>query len=237
MGTCNCSFFYTNVHAGDATGGAIANAGSFQAVNLSLEGNTALGGLSSSTNGNSYGNSIANTGGVFQIVNSILSDGSSNNCFGTITDLGHNISSDATPTWTSGTSLSNTNPLLLPLANNGGPTLTMALGVGSPALNNGDCVLAPPTDQRGYPRPSGPGCDIGAWEGAGGPVTLRILRESVSTNVITWATDIGTTYRVEGATALNAWSVLASNLPGTGGTAQFRATNAGIRFIRVGAEP
>ena len=53
-----------------------------------------------------------------------------------------------------------------PLANNGGPTQTEALAVGSPALDaiptsNTSCTG---TDQRGDARPEGSGCDIGALE-------------------------------------------------------------------------
>ena len=55
-------------------------------------------------------------------------------------------------------------PKLGPLADNGGPTLTMALLPGSSAINAGDPAAAPPTDQRGVPRPQGPGVDIGAFE-------------------------------------------------------------------------
>lgn len=56
------------------------------------------------------------------------------------------------------------NPLLGPLANNGGETDTMALPTGSPAINAGDPTLCPATDQRGLPRPQLGGCDIGAFE-------------------------------------------------------------------------
>jgi hypothetical protein len=56
-------------------------------------------------------------------------------------------------------------PKLGPLQNNLGPTHTMALGAGSAAINQippgSDC---PTTDQRGSKRPSGPECDIGAYE-------------------------------------------------------------------------
>jgi hypothetical protein len=55
-------------------------------------------------------------------------------------------------------------PLLGPLEDNGGPTPTMALGAGSPAIDAGDDSLCPATDQRGTPRPQGPHCDIGAFE-------------------------------------------------------------------------
>jgi hypothetical protein len=53
-------------------------------------------------------------------------------------------------------------PLLGPLADNGGPTQTMALLPGSPALAAGDPNGAPPTDQRGVER--GAQIDIGAYQ-------------------------------------------------------------------------
>ena len=55
-------------------------------------------------------------------------------------------------------------PLLGPLADNGGPTLTMLPGAGSPALNAGGDVACPGLDQRGQTRPQGSACDIGAVE-------------------------------------------------------------------------
>ncbi|HWH93897.1 MAG TPA: choice-of-anchor Q domain-containing protein [Baekduia sp.] len=56
-------------------------------------------------------------------------------------------------------------PRLRPLADNGGPTPTQALGLASPARDvvaAAACGLA--VDQRGLPRPSGPACDAGAFE-------------------------------------------------------------------------
>jgi hypothetical protein len=70
-------------------------------------------------------------------------------------------------------------PLLGPLADNGGPTQTMALGAGSPAIDAGSAFgLA--TDQRGQPRPfvfaalahPGDGSDIGAFELQGPTITI-----------------------------------------------------------------
>jgi hypothetical protein len=56
--------------------------------------------------------------------------------------------------------------ILLPLADNGGPTRTHALAIGSPALDaSPDDATCPTIDQRGNPRPRGPACDIGAFEG------------------------------------------------------------------------
>ena len=67
--------------------------------------------------------------------------------------------------------LSSADPLLGPLQNNGGPTLTMALGDGSPALDSGNPAGAPQFDQRGMARIVGNGIDIGAFESIGGPPT------------------------------------------------------------------
>src|SRR5262249_21649806 len=60
------------------------------------------------------------------------------------------------------------NPMLDPagLKNNGGPTQTIALAAGSPAIDNGTNPAALNNDQRGTPfvRVSGPAPDIGAFE-------------------------------------------------------------------------
>jgi hypothetical protein len=57
-------------------------------------------------------------------------------------------------------------PLLLPLASNGGPTPTHALAKGSPALDAGNNAAALESDQRGayYLRSVGAATDIGAYE-------------------------------------------------------------------------
>ncbi len=111
------------------------------------------------------GSSVAGTAGICtsggMLLNTILA---ANSCAGSITDLGHNISSDSTCAFTNAGSLNNTGPQLGPLADNGGPTLTMALLPGSPAIDAGSSVGAPATDQRGVARPQGAGVDIGAFE-------------------------------------------------------------------------
>ena len=68
-----------------------------------------------------------------------------------------------------GTSNAPIDPLILPLADNGGPTMTVALQAGSPAMDAGDdAILGSPfnlvTDQRGEPRENGAHVDIGAYE-------------------------------------------------------------------------
>ncbi len=93
----------------------------------------------------------------------------------TFTSLGHNLDSDGTSGLSNGvngdlvgTSGSPIDPLLGPLQDNGGPTYTMALLIGSPALNTGYCGDAQgvplKVDQRGFPRSDSTGCDIGAYE-------------------------------------------------------------------------
>jgi len=62
-------------------------------------------------------------------------------------------------------------PLLGPLADNGGFTHTQALLVGSPAIDTGDDAECPAADERGVVRPQGPQCDIGAYEVEAGGVT------------------------------------------------------------------
>jgi hypothetical protein len=53
-------------------------------------------------------------------------------------------------------------PQLVALADNGGPTQTMAISASSPARDAGANCTA--TDQRGIARPQGNGCDLGAFE-------------------------------------------------------------------------
>ena len=76
---------------------------------------------------------------------------------------GHNLASDSSCPFRLPSDLPRTNPLLGPLANNGGPTNTLALLPGSPAINAGGSAGCPATDQRGVPRPPGH-CDIGAFQ-------------------------------------------------------------------------
>lgn len=86
------------------------------------------------------------------------------------TNQGYNLDSDNTCGLVQATDKPAQNPLLSPLQDNGGPTLTHGLLAGSPAIDaipNGTngCGTTITTDQRGAARPSGSNCDIGAFEG------------------------------------------------------------------------
>jgi CSLREA domain-containing protein len=117
-----------------------------------------------------------------QIGNSILSDGGTSECGGpdaltTNASFGFNIDRGTSCALTGNGNLQNTNPNLLGLANNGGPTRTHALPAGSPALDRipaASCTQIDTTpltiDQRGTPRGFDedgdgiPECDVGAYE-------------------------------------------------------------------------
>jgi CSLREA domain-containing protein len=140
--------------------------------------NSTFSGNSASARQNSGG--IANTGGANTSVgtvtlkNTIVANSSpqGNNCFGErITDGGYNLEDGTSCRFSAANhSLPSTEPKLQSsLANNGGPTKTIRLLKGSPAINaipkttNG-CGTQITTDQRGVKRPQGKGCDIGAFE-------------------------------------------------------------------------
>ncbi len=75
---------------------------------------------------------------------------------------GYNLDNDGTCGLNGVGDQTGVNPKLGPLANNGGPTQTMALKAGSPAIDAVQFCPPPKTDQRGVKR-QGP-CDVGAYE-------------------------------------------------------------------------
>ncbi|MFN8445322.1 MAG: choice-of-anchor Q domain-containing protein [Caldilineaceae bacterium] len=88
----------------------------------------------------------------------------------TLTSQGNNLISDSSLTPSQASDLLNTNPLLAPLAINGGTTQTRALLPGSPAINAGTSTGAPTSDQRGVARVGV--TDIGAFESRGFTMAL-----------------------------------------------------------------
>ena len=82
-------------------------------------------------------------------------------------NAGYNLATDSSCGLSKKTDLTGVNPMLGPLASNGGPTMTQALPRSSPAVNAGGRPAGsscPVADQRGESRPWGPACDIGAFE-------------------------------------------------------------------------
>lgn len=139
----------------DITGGGIFNSGATSNIdNSTITGNSATG----------DGGGIDNTGTVI-IANSIIANQTLGpDCLNTdtLTSDGGNIESAMSCDFMSAGDLQDTDPLLGPLANNGGKTDTHILLPGSLAIDNaGMCDLM--FDQRGQPRNVGP-CDSGSVE-------------------------------------------------------------------------
>ena len=108
---------------------------------------------------------------AFEIGNTILKAGTLGanivNNSGTVTSHGYNLSSDEGGGALNGSGdLINTDPMLGPLQDNGGPTFTHELLIGSPAIDRGDPNFTPPPlyDQRGYARVFNGRIDIGSLE-------------------------------------------------------------------------
>jgi CSLREA domain-containing protein len=176
----------TTVSGNTATGGSgggIYNTGSpISLTNSTFSGNgapSAGGGAIHHTGGNVTathvtfsGNSASQGGALNQasptnttLKSTILAAGPGGGaCSGTPGSAGNNIDSDGTCGLAGPGDRSGVDPLLGPLAANGGPTQTHALLAGSPAIDAADAATCPPTDQRGTARPQGAGCDIGAFE-------------------------------------------------------------------------
>jgi hypothetical protein len=156
------------------------------------------------------------------VVNTLLATNApGGNCFGAVTDLGHNLSSDATCAFTGPGSLNNLEPNLAPIADNGGPTLTMALLPGSPAIDAGDTAAAPGADQRGFSRPPGTAADIGAYEyGATQPILLSIKVSENGVEILGRGIASNSCRLLTSVDLVN-WLPIATNQLGSDGTVTF----------------
>jgi hypothetical protein len=155
-----------SVAGGILNGGLFQSSGTLAINNSTLSGNVARGGK---------GGGIFNVkGSTVVLQNSIVANNTGGNCHGAVTSHGYNLSSDGTCDFDRAGDLNDTDPKLGQLRNNGGPTKTLALLPGSPAIDSGNpngCTDGKghllKTDQRGEPRPDKEdesGCDRGAYE-------------------------------------------------------------------------
>ena len=113
-----------------------------------------------------WGIPVNTFGGTTTLVNSIVAHNvSGGDCNQANISQGHNLDSDGTCRLGGTGDLSNVDPKLGTLEDNGGPTFTHALLEGSPAIDAGDDSICSDTDQRDFLRPLFAGaCDIGAYE-------------------------------------------------------------------------
>jgi uncharacterized repeat protein (TIGR03803 family) len=235
----NCTFANNSVTGGNGGWGGVGGGGSFGA------GGGSLGGAFFSTNSQIYLDSCtialnrANSGGgLFSggatLVNTLLANNSPDNNFGILIDLGHNLSSDSSCSFTGPSSKNNVDPLLGSLADNGGAALTMALLLGSPAIDAGNPSVLQSADQRGYPRTCGPAPDIGACEFCYWS-TIQTKPPPASDYDILFIGPPGQTARLLTGTAFTDWTPVATNQIGGNGILIFRI-DLGVeerRFFRI----
>lgn len=148
-------------------------------------GNLGAGGVSSPSLTNvTFSNNSANSGGG-AMYNGVVSSGTSNPTLTNVImwndsasnvgneiynvstanpSIDHSIIDGGCPDNSTCSNVVDADPLLGALTDNGGFTQTLLPGNGSPAIDAGEDVDCPATDQRGVTRPQGAHCDIGAVE-------------------------------------------------------------------------
>jgi len=214
-----------------SAGGGIFNvqSGPINVTNSTITGNSATG--PSGAGGGIHNNSASP---VINLSNSIVAlntAGIGPDLVGPMTSQGNNLigKNDGSTGFTNGsngdivgTTAAPINPLLGPLANNGGPTQTHALLAGSPALDAGNNAavtnppfsgVAPFTDQRGagFARiVDGPDAnttetvDIGAFE-------AQVSLEDITDKAINEDTQLQFTFNVGGAASITGVTATSSN--------------------------
>ena len=159
---------FTN-NGGSLGGGAIHVSDTIQ-HNLNLTNVTIAGNHDSGLGGGAL--SLGTTNTTVAIANTIIADNGSNQCDSSsqIVSFGHNLETTNTCGLNATGDQVNTPAGLATIAANGGFTRTMALQPGSAAIDAGNDIGAPTTDQRGVGRPQDGDddgtatSDIGAFE-------------------------------------------------------------------------
>jgi predicted outer membrane repeat protein len=155
--------FYAN--QSKDVGGAVATEG-----NVQLRNNTFSENRADRAGGNAGGSVYIASGGVFTYLfnNIFANNAGGGECYeygpNSWTRGNNNLVEDGSGPCATlpGTIISD--PMLGPLTDHGGPTQTMALLPGSPAIDTGNDANCPSTDQRGVARPQSTHCDVGAYE-------------------------------------------------------------------------
>jgi hypothetical protein len=218
-------------------GGMFVNGGAVTNMHCTLSGNLVLGGSGYLGPGQANGAGLCNTTGIVTLLDVLLAGNqnqvSNVEVSGIFSSLGHNLigMTNGSSGWISndlvGSQLSPFDPKLGPLSENGGPTMTMPLLTGSPAIDQGSNTDLR-TDQRGrcriYDDPavenatSGNGTDIGAFELQNPAPLLAGLRRRGNDIVVDVLTEVGLTYRLERSASLaaTAWSSVTDNIAGNG---------------------
>lgn len=203
----NVSLTRSTVSLNLATAGAGIAAGDDMSVaNSTITGNVASiegGGLAGGTNvtveldrvtlvenqAQAVGGAIAMSGGtVVTLSNSIVANNTAPACDGDVTSQDYNLIETPGVFCSIGGNTTNNitgqDPNLLPLGSYGGPTPTHEMSnATSPALDAADPASCSGTDQRGFPRPQGAACDIGATE-MGGLIAVQLELDTAGNQVL-----------------------------------------------------
>ncbi len=215
-------------------GGIYTGAGQHVIIGTTFYGNSGVGSgiinygvttvIDSTFSGNlsAYGGGIYNHySGTLNLKNTLIA-GNVTDVSGNVVSQGYNLIGNAggSSGWVA-SDLLDVNPLLGPLGNYGGPTKTMPLLPGSPAIDAGDNNGTPATDQRGFSLVGT--ADIGAFESQGFTVTIA-SGDNQSTSILSAFTH-----------SLVVTVVSAYDEPVAGGKVTFTAPASGASAIVVGS--
>jgi hypothetical protein len=253
----NSTFFNNIVDDPGGRGGAILNRGAMDVINSTVSGNSAdFGGgiwfgpaataagrgdeavwIVSSTIVNNQNGGLYRTGDLpMHVRESIVAFNNTGpgslslNCVGGVTDSEHSIENATTCPFSGTGDMTREDPLIGPLADNGGPTQTHALLPGSPAL---DRVSHPreSRDQRGYPRPIFTNGDIGAYEKGFDIVLLldidwlTLFRDIFTTTTMSYQVDLA--LKIPGQAANDLIEPRIIGVKGANGPVQFTLADDG----------
>jgi hypothetical protein len=168
-----------------AGGGFSIGGGNLRLKAVTLAGNTA----STTLGANLYAD-----GATVAVDHTIVSGSNAGNCVlfaATFTSGGGNLDSGTSCGFAGSGDLTATDPKLGSLDDNGGPTRTMALLAGSPAIDAGAGGCAA-VDQRGVARPQRVACDIGAFEA--GPVPVVTIAAPVNGSLLAVGQQVAASY-------------------------------------------
>jgi len=206
-------------------GGAVHNTGTLIVQSCTIVSNVAGGAINGAGGGGIRNYNFARLGNSIIARNSTV--GGETDAGGVFSSDGYNLigarsgsNGDGLTNGVSHDQVGTTNapidPLLGPLQDNGGPTPSMALLAGSPALEQGNS-LGLTTDQRGAPRPfdfvvyanaaGGDGSDIGAFELG---IPILSIRKLTANAILSWPSCYGD-FTLQSVTKLmlsNAWTAV-----------------------------
>ncbi len=228
-------------------GGGIYNKNSMTLTNVTFSGNTATAGGGGMWNEGSASNAT--------LTNAILWGNTPTQIDGNPATVTYSDIQGGYP----GTGNSVSDPLLGPLADNGGYSQTHALGSGSPAIDSANNASCPVVDQRGYIRPydgdltPGAVCDRGAYEYNATPrnFLLTVITEGNGTVskspdqstylygdivTLTAVPDPGVPFQGWSGDAAGTSNPLTIGITGhTNITADFIPYNPAVRYVKPGA--